>query len=615
MMDSLMLAIHQFHFLRPFWLFMLIPCAFILLLLFRQHRPDGSWQNAIAPDLLKHLLHETEQKQERTPLYLLMAGWILATIAIAGPTWKTQPTPVSKSEQPMVIVVDLSLYMLAEDVKPNRMARARYKLQDLIRLQKDGAIALVSYAGSAHIVAPLTDDDRTLINLVKALNPTIMPVQGNKPAEAIKLAVDLLQQGSSDDGEILLVTGTLSSTQQNQINEILSDQNIRLSVLGVGTAQGAPIPLPDGGYLKDDQGSILIPQLARDKLTELARKHGGAYRDMTVGDNDLKTLLPQAIFEDDVTLTEQEFDQWHDAGYWLILLLLPLALAGFRRGWLTTVLLTLMLQNAPDAMAAPLSWTNLWENKNQQAQQTLESGDAATAAELFTNPRWKAQALYQNQRFEESAALLNQTPLEKKSAADAYNQGNAFAKAGKLPEAVKAYDQALAKQSDFKDAQFNKNIVEQMLKQQEQQQNQDKNNQNKQDQNQQQKQDQQNQKNDQQQDQEQSNQQDQQNSQQNTDDKPPSEQEQQKQEKSDSGKEEQKQEKQQKQQAQESQPEKDQKQAEQEAAQQVPVDQDDSASSPEKQAVESWLRTIPDDPGGLLRRKFLQQQQQREQAW
>ena len=296
MMDQLMLALSQFHFMRPFWLLMLIPCLLILLLLWRQHRPAGNWQNVIAPELLQHLLHEKEQKMDRTPLRLLMLGWILATLAVAGPSWETQPTPVSKSEQPLVIAVDLSLFMLASDVKPDRMARARYKLQDLIRIQQDGEIALVSYAGSAHIVAPLTDDDRTLINLVKALNPAIMPIQGNKPAEAVKQALELLAQGSSEDGEILLVTGTLSAAQHEQITEVLKDSNTRLSVLGVGTPQGAPIPLPDGGYLKDSQGSIIIPQLAKDKLTQLAREHGGAYRDMTVGDSDSESTVTSGYF-------------------------------------------------------------------------------------------------------------------------------------------------------------------------------------------------------------------------------------------------------------------------------------------------------------------------------
>ncbi len=643
-MDQLLIWVNQFHFLRPLSLLLLLPLAVILLLLWRQQRPQGSWHNVIAPELLQHLLHEKDQKTNHTPLWLLTIGWVLASLAIAGPTWTTQPVPVSKSEQPLVVAVDLSLYMLAADVKPDRMTRAKFKLQDLIRLQQDGEIALVSYAGSAHTVAPLTDDDRTLINLIKALNPTIMPVQGNKPAEAIKLALQLLKQGSSDDGEILLVTGTLSPEQQEQINKVLSGHKTRLSILGVGTAQGAPIPLPEGGYLKDHQGSIIVPRLAKASLTQLARAHGGVYRDMTVSDNDLKALLPQDAFEDDVVLTDKEFDQWHDAGYWLVLLLLPLALMGFRRGWLTVLFIVCTLPTAPDAMA--LSWNDLWQTADQQGQKSLNAGDAAQAAELFTNKRWKAQSLFQQQKYDEAARLFG----EGDSADDAFNQGNALAKAGKLQEALEAYDRALERQPDFEDANSNHKLVEDLLKQQEQkqdEQNQQNQNQDKQGQDKQQNSDGNNEQEnseenkEQQQNSEDGENQNQQNSDQKSSDQQqngqqeqsPQQDGQQTPEDSNQTKEQPDQPKQQQtssdaqqdtqqpaeeksaeQQAKQPSTPEDEQQSEPASQQPIAIDQDDSASTPEKQAVESWLRTIPDDPGGLLRRKFLQQQQQREQA-
>ena len=205
--------IHQFHFLRPLWLLMLIPCLLMVARLWYQHQSQGSWQKVIAPQLLQHLLQEKEQRPNRLPLILLLIVWVLACLALAGPAWQKLPVSVSKSQQPLVVVTDLSYYMLAADLKPDRLTRTRYKLQDLFRLRKDGVSAIVAYAGSAHSVAPLTDDSRTLSNLVKAMNPLIMPIQGNLPEDGIVQAKKLLEQGSNESGDILLVTANMTSGQ------------------------------------------------------------------------------------------------------------------------------------------------------------------------------------------------------------------------------------------------------------------------------------------------------------------------------------------------------------------------------------------------------------------
>ena len=380
--------IHNFHFLRPLWLLMLLPCLGIILLLWRQHQSRGSWQKVIAPQLLQHLLQEQEQQPNRLPLILLLAGWLLACLAMAGPSWQKLPVPVTKSQQPLVVVADLSWHMLSADLKPDRLTRTRYKLQDLFRLRRDGVSAIVAYAGSAHTVAPLTDDSRTLANLVKAMNPGIMPVQGNRPSEGIRQAMELLNQGSNEPGDILLVTGSMTARESGLIQELLKDSGIRLSILGAGTEAGAPVPLPGGGYLKDQQGTIMIPQLERDQLMELAADSGGQYRDMSINDQDLQALLPQAAVSDDVMLVEREFDQWQDAGFWLLLLLLPLALAGFRRGWLLAVMV-ILLPVPPQAQA--FQWQDLWQTQDQQGQQALEASDPAKQLNCLKTPTGKAK--------------------------------------------------------------------------------------------------------------------------------------------------------------------------------------------------------------------------------
>ena len=267
-------------------------------------------------------------------------------------------------------------------------------------------------------------------------------------------------------------------------------------MLGVGTEQGAPIPLPEGGYLKNQQGTIVVPQLNRTELRDLAIDNGGQYQEMTVNESDLKALLPKAGLNDDVLIVERDFDQWHDAGYWLLLLILPLALAGFRRGWLMAVMLCILLPATPEAQA--FGWKDLWQTADQQGQKALQNNDAETAAGLFNNPQWKGEALFRSDKFEEAAKEFAKV----NTASSIYNKGNALAKAGKLQEALDTYDEALKQQPDFADAKTNRKLVEDLLKQQQQeeeeeqkQQNKDQQdkNQNKDDQQNSDKQDQQNQ--------------------------------------------------------------------------------------------------------------------------
>ena len=606
--------IAQFHFLRPLWLLMLLPCIALVLMFWRQRQNLGSWSKVIAPALLPWLLPGGEQQRPvRWPLLLLLSGWLVACLALAGPTWEKLPVPVSKNQQPLVVVVDLSYLTYASDLSPNRLTRVRFKLQDLFNQRKDGLTALVAYAGSAHTVAPLTDDSRTLNNLIQALGPEIMPLQeisstSAGPVAAVRQAQRLITQGGNEAGEILLVTGNLSASQAEQITRQLKGSDIRLSVLGTGTEQGAPIPLPDGSYLKDSQGTIVVPQLERARLQQLARANGGQYQTMTIGDSDLQALLPVLAGTEPVEHSSgREFDQWYDAGYWLVWLLLPLALFGFRRGWLLVLMVTL-IPLAPQAQA--FSWDDLWQTRDQQGQTAMQAGDATEAAALFANPQWRAQALYDNGQFEQSAAALAGAA----GANAAYNQGNALAKAGKLEEALEAYDRALAQQPDMADARFNRNLVEQLLKQQQQQnqqspQDQQSGQKQQSQQNQQSGQNQQSQQNQQsgQNQQSQENQQASESQSGQTDQRSPQDEQQREQDSQNQQSADGEQDSQEPENANTRQPGEDSAEQAQQQSEAAQVQESEPLSG-KQQAIESWLRTIPDDPGGLLRRKFLQQQ-------
>ena len=638
----------QFHFLRPMWLLTLLPSLLLLALVWQQHKTSGSWSKVIAPELLSHLVHGETRQQQRWPVALLATGWILACIALAGPTWQKVTTPVSKSQHSLVVVADLSYHQYAADLSPDRMTRLRYKLLDLFRLRQDGLTAIVAFADGAHTVSPLTDDTNTLSNLVPALSPDIMPEQGQNPLSGIKQAIKLLSQGAGEQGDILLITDSIPSYQISDIETLIKQSGHKLSILGIGSEQGAPIAVPGGGYLKDSQGAILVPRLDKAELQQLTGVVSGQYRDLSLDNSDLDALLPKPDASDSVVKVDRQFDQWHDAGYWLVLILLPLALVGFRKGWL--LVLFVLFTALPEQQAMAVEWSALWKNTDQRGAEALDNKNPESAVQLFKDPDWKAEALYRDQKFDEAASLF----AESETAQGFYNQGNALAQAGKLDDAIAAYNKAIELQPDMDDAKFNKALLEKLKQQQEQQkqqeqQNQDnKDQQQKQEQQEQNQQDQQNSENQQQQSQD-SSQQDQENrdsqnqqaddqqSEQQQSEQQQSEQQQSEQQESQQQEQEQEQQKQDAQQqnaqteeqnqeqqeqhpASQQQAEKEQDEQQQQAMMEQPAEELD-AQTPDQQAVENWLNTIPDDPGGLLRRKFLHQQQlrqenrQQERAW
>ena len=270
---------------------------------------------------------------------------------------------------------------------------------------------------------------------------------------------------------------------------------------------------------------------------------------------------------------ERDFDVWFEEGPWLLLMLLPLAALGFRRGWIWSIALVFIL---PTEDAKASLWDDLWHTEDQQAMQVMSQGDVGAAAELFENPEWKATANYRGEKFEDAASQYG----DLNTADGKYNLGNALAKQNLLDEAIEAYDQALAADPDNEDAKFNKALIEQLQQDQEQQE---------------QEQEQDSEDSEEQQDQDQ-NQQDQEKQDQ-------KEQDQKEQKEQDSQQEQDEQEQKQKEPEEQPQTEQaNQKPAEEESE---PLDEE------EKQALQQWLRRVPDDPSGLLRRKFQMQYEDR----
>ncbi|ORJ61576.1 VWA domain-containing protein [Geothermobacter hydrogeniphilus] len=450
---------NTFHFLRPAWFWALPPALALLLWLARRQLRSRSWQTVCDPELLPHLLLGRSVRRANWPLWLLLAGVLLTITALAGPVWRRLPQPLFRQQSALVILFDLSRSMEAADLKPSRYLRARYKIEDLLRQRKEGQTALVVFAADAFTVAPLTSDRHTIEALLKSLEPGLMPAQGSDPARAMKLGVQLLRQAGLKQGRLLLVTDEDRPETALEAARRLHRQGFELAVLGVGTAEGAPIPQPGGGFFKDADGNLVLPVLNGRALQQLAVAGGGRYHGISIDDADLQDLLSglnsHRLDNPGVSSTARG-DVWSEDGVWLLWPLILLVACGFRRGWLL-VLPLLLLQPVP---AEAFSWQGLWRTPDQQATQLYRAGDYSAAAAQFEDIRWKASALYRAGDFAAAANLLKKL----QGADDFYNLGNALAKQGDLSAALQAYRQALKRDPRDTDARFNKDLVEKELK-------------------------------------------------------------------------------------------------------------------------------------------------------
>lgn len=453
-----MIELLGFTFLRPWWLTALIPAAVLLVLLYHRGWRHSAWEKLLPRPFQSWLLRRYAGGGHKLRFTALGITWALVILALAGPALETASGLHRVDDTALVIVVDLSHNMLANDLPTNRLEQARFKIRTLMQSYADSQLSLIVYAGSAHRVTPLSNDHATLTNLLSALQPGIMPIDGQAVGSALTMARQAIQQRPRNTSHILLLTSGLDTDGQQQLSEHAAGLGSQLSILGVGTRSGAPVPLAEGGFLRDSEGRILLPRLNSQQLATLARQHGARYHNITVGERDLDYLLQplqsttRAVDSDQRTLT--------DHGHWLVLLLLPIAALGARRGWLGVLLCAALLPT--DAQA--FGWADLWQRADQQAMQLLQKHQPADAAERFSDPDWRSWALYQAGEYQQSAdawsALASAQPDEPRHH---FNRGTALAMAGHYQAALQAYEHTLTLAPEHYGARHNRKAVEDYL--------------------------------------------------------------------------------------------------------------------------------------------------------
>lgn len=440
-----------FHFARP-WALFLIPIAIIQGLWYLSFRHvSNPWQDLMRPDLQQQLLI----KPDKQPMYRvwMVVSLTLAGIALAGPSWSQQSRPAMIKQDNLVIVLDLSLSMLAGDVAPDRITRSKQKLQDLLTQRSEGMTALVGYSGDAHTITPLTRDTATIRNLLPALNPLIMPVLGSSAEAGVQKAIEIIKQSGFSKARILLITDGLDQAAQEGISKRLSD-DIRLSILPVGTSTGAPIPLASQGFVKDEQGNVIISRLDQAELEHFAAGINARIHPLTLNEDDLEYLLPEEIELEQIREVKAQLPLWIEQGHWFLLPVLPLAALAFRRNGLLVLALVIFLGNTSPAFA-------FWpENPQSKGEEAFTQGNYAEAERLLEEPLWRGSTYYRQKDYQQAISEFSKSDTPQAH----YNRGNALTQLGKYQEAIDAYSLALEQAPDLKDAEFNRSIAEKLLK-------------------------------------------------------------------------------------------------------------------------------------------------------
>jgi Ca-activated chloride channel family protein len=442
--------LESFHFLRPQWLFTLVP-TLVFYIVVRRSSPEHQWRRIIAPHLLRHLKVSSGAGVVFRPLHLITLLLTLGAIALAGPTWERERSPFAEDTAPLVIALDLSVTMDAVDVQPSRLERSKQKIRDLLALREGARTALLVYAGTAHTVLPLSNDASIFETFLSALETNVMPVEGNDTGRALDLAEELLARDDTP-GSILFFTDSIATDDIPMFVEHQERSRDALVVLAVGTREGGPVRTGDGQYATDTNGRRIIATLATEGFDALASETGAFVASATVDDEDVRAVSRRIQSNLRAAQEEDETARWRDFGYYLTIPIAFLGALWFRKGWTVKISVALVL-------LLPGCSAEVWLTPDQQGRYAYEQSDYATAAERFEDPMWRGAAAYRAGDYDTAIDAFARV-----DAAKAYfNAGNAYARQENYEQAVASYEVALLMEPGWVEAEENLALVRSLI--------------------------------------------------------------------------------------------------------------------------------------------------------
>ena len=455
-------AMAAFHFLRPVWLWALVPAGLLVWVVGWRDNVRRRWRGSIAPHLLDALVIERRRRWRLRPVHLTALLIALGAVAVAGPTWEQERPPFVEDKAPLAIAIDLSRSMDAIDVSPTRLERAKLKVKALLSHRQGGRTALYAYAGSTHLVLPLTDDNKLLQTFVDALQTGIMPRPGRDTVQALK-TIDAALSKESVPGTILFLTDGIEPAATAAFKAQVDGAGSQPLVLAIGTEQGGPLRSGRDGFV-EDHGQRVFARLDVAGLKAFQSATGVPLATFTPDGDDDVAWVQRRVQSHLAQKDAGTASRWKDQGWWFTIPIALLAALWFRKGWtvrwVSALLLGVVLQAPSDpawAQGGARGWhfIDLWLTPDQQGRRAFERGDYAAAAEHFADPMWRGTALYRAGRFAEA----EQSYARVDSPESDINQGNALAGQGRYEAAAARYSQALARRPQWPEATANLAVV------------------------------------------------------------------------------------------------------------------------------------------------------------
>lgn len=497
-------------------------CLFLLCIIYLFSRKV--WQSRI-----KLLGEDITIKKKLMPTYrygeaflrfmLLVLVFLFSIIALARPQWGEEARKIERKGIDVVFLLDTSLSMLAEDIKPNRFRKAKMEIKSIVRQMTGNRVGLVAFSGNGFLQTPLTLDYGAFFLFLDSSEVGDVPYPGTSLVEALKLAVKAFPEADVKHKALILLTdGEDNQGGLEDALKALKNANIRVYTIGVGGAEGAPIPLSDGqgqrtGFKKDRAGEIVMTRMNGELLNRIASETNGIYLPATPSEEEIPVLLTHMKTLGERTYQERTITEREDhyAIFLLFALICLIAELFIKRKirlpkQVVSVVIFLALANLAFLKSAEKITTDgnqLYEEKKYQSAidnyrkaQIKKPDDPVVRYNLAT-------ALYQVDEYREAAQELEKSiDAAKDDAMKAnayYNYGNTQYRLGLFEEAIESYQKALELNPDDEDAKYNLEFLEKLKnrfsspnqKQQQQKQNQQQKDQQNQEQNQEQNQQQQ----------------------------------------------------------------------------------------------------------------------------
>jgi Ca-activated chloride channel family protein len=478
----------MFHFQHIEYLFVLaaIPIMLVLFFLLRRWKKKAV-QKIGEPHLVKQLIRGFSHRLFTLKFFLIIIGFALCALAVAGLVKKEGSLKVNSTGIDVMIALDVSNSMLADDITPNRLERAKQVVSKIIDKLSDNRIGIVIFAGRAYVQMPMTTDHSAAKMYLSAVSPDDIPAQGTVISQALKTSYAAFTSKEKKYRSIILITdGEDHDEEAIKVTRQLAEDGIMINTIGIGSPQGAPIKdIKTNDYKKDENGAVIISRLNEEVLKSIAQNGNGLYQLFTTTNEVAGNIQNKLSGLGQTALTDTAFATYKNYfWYFLLAALIILTIEFFipekkNYTWQTTmkssavIVIMLLLSN--------VSFAQQTNKAIKNGNQAYKKNQFETAASSYQKALSKdpdnnialynlGNTLYKTDKPEDAAKLYDnaiKSSTEKDIKAKGYyNKGVAFQKQNKLPECIDAYKNALKLAPDDEEARQNLQRALMQLKQQ-----------------------------------------------------------------------------------------------------------------------------------------------------